>query len=331
MTRAETGEARFPILSGLSTANCLYELAVVAVSYFGLTEAALLLPALNAASTPVWPPTGVALSLVLLRGNRVWPAILAGSFCAIAISPGPTTLFESASTAVATTVAALSGAWLIKHWVHGHDRFASPLNVAKFVLIAFAPTAIISSGLALLGPGVANALGFADPVAVSIVTWPKWWLMDATGIVITAPVTLLWATTPFSKSSAVEAAAVVVVAGAIGMAAYGPAIGGELSEVLPNRDLIGFFILLPLMWAGLRGNQRDFSISRTRLLRPCWVGALDRRQRIAGGGIEWSVSALVRALNKHVRGISHFRRGDRLARRRNGTFAVSAAPTKHSA
>ena len=181
MTRAETGEARFPILSALSTANCLYELAVVAVSYFGLTEAALLLPALNAASTPVWPPTGVALSLVLLRGNRVWPAILAGSFCAIAISPGPTTLFESASTAIATTVAALSGAWLINHWVHGRDRFTSPLNIAKFVLIAFAPTAIISSGLALLEPGVANALGFADPVAISIVTWAKWWLMDATG------------------------------------------------------------------------------------------------------------------------------------------------------
>ena len=120
MTRAETGEARFPILSGLSTANYLYELAVVAVSYFALTEAALLLPALNAASTPLWPPTGVALSLVLLRGNRVWPAILAGSFCATAISPGATTLFESASTAVATTVAALSGAWLINHWVHGH-------------------------------------------------------------------------------------------------------------------------------------------------------------------------------------------------------------------
>ena len=41
MTRAETGEARFPILSGLSNANYLYELAVVAVSYFALTEAAL--------------------------------------------------------------------------------------------------------------------------------------------------------------------------------------------------------------------------------------------------------------------------------------------------
>ena len=135
-----------------------------------------------------------------------------------------------ADPAVATTVAAFSGAWLINHWVHGHDRFTSPLNIAKFVLIAFAPTAIISSGLAVVGLGVANALGFADPAAVSIVTWAKWWLLDATGIVITAPVTLLWATTPFSKSSAVEAAAVVVVAGAIGTAAYCPAIGGELSE-----------------------------------------------------------------------------------------------------
>jgi hypothetical protein len=154
--------------------------------------------------------------------------------------------------------------------VHGQDRFTSPLNIAQFVLVAFVPTAIISSGLAVLGPGVANALGFADPAAVSIVTWAKWWLMDATGIVITAPVTLLWATTPFSKSSAVEAAAVVVVAGAIGAAAYCPAIGGELSEVLPNRDLLGFLILLPLMWAGLRGNQRD---SATAVLVFCGLAA----------------------------------------------------------
>ena len=54
------------------------------------------------------------------------------------------------------------------------------------------------------------------------------------------------------------------------MAAYGPAIGGELSEVLPNRDLLGFLILLPLMWAGLRGNQRD---SATAVLVFCGLAA----------------------------------------------------------
>ena len=81
MTRAGTGEASLPALSAvLSAANYALELAIVAASYFGLSEAALLLPAINSAATPLWPPTGVALGLILLRGYRVWPAILAGSF-----------------------------------------------------------------------------------------------------------------------------------------------------------------------------------------------------------------------------------------------------------
>jgi MASE1 protein len=34
---------------------------------------------INPAATPLWPPTGFALALVLLRGYRIWPAILVGS------------------------------------------------------------------------------------------------------------------------------------------------------------------------------------------------------------------------------------------------------------
>jgi integral membrane sensor domain MASE1 len=274
MTRAQTGEARFSSLHDLSTATYLRELAIIAVSYSGLTEAALLLPALNAAATPLWPPTGFALSLVLLRGNRVWPAILAGSFCANAISPDPVTLSQSVSTAIATTVAASAGAWLINHWLRGDDKFASSLNIAKFVIISFAPTAMISSAIAMAGPGIAGATGLADPVVVSIVTWGRWWLVDATGIVVTAPAALLWATTPFSKSSALEAAIIVAVAGAIGMVAYYPANAGELGEIVPDRDLLGFLILLPLTWAGLRGNQRD---AASAVLVFCGVAAWELR------------------------------------------------------
>ncbi len=270
MIRAETGEANLLDLSGHSTTSFLCELAVIAVGYFGLAEAARLLPALNATVMPLWPPTGLALSLFLIRGKRVWPALLAGSFCASVISPGLTTLSDSPATAFATTVAALSGAWLIDHWVHGRDKFASPPNIAKFVLIAFAPTAIISSALAVAGAGVADALGLADRAPVSLGTWAKWWLMDATEIAITAPVILLWATKPFSKLNAAEAAIIIVVAAAVGVTAYSPAIGGELSETLPNRDLLGFLILLPLMWTGLRGNQRD---SATAVLVFCGLAA----------------------------------------------------------
>src|SRR4029077_2493895 len=46
----------------------------------------------------------------------------------------------------------------------------------------------------------------------------------------------------------------------IGIVAYSPLIGSEfmgndLDALLPYRSLVGFAALLPLMWAGLRGNQ----------------------------------------------------------------------------
>jgi hypothetical protein len=54
-----------------------------------------------------------------------------------------------------------------------------------------------------------------------------------------------------------EAVIIIVATAAIATAAYSPAIGGELSKTPPDRDLLGFLILLPLMWAILRGDQRD--------------------------------------------------------------------------
>ena len=260
MTRAGTGGARFPSFSASLSASYLLELAIIAASYFGIAETALLLPAINATATPLWPPTGLALSLILLRNDRVWPAILIGSIFASAISSSPTASLESASSAIATTVAALAGAWLINRWSQGYKTLASPLNVARFGLISFVPTAVISSGIAIAAPVLANALGFADSPVISIGTWAKWWLTDAAGIVIIAPVILLWAMTPLRRlldSSAMEAAVIIVVASAIGAVAYSPIIGGDLKDLLPNRDIFGFLILLPLMWAGLRGNQRD--------------------------------------------------------------------------
>ena len=101
------------------SASYLLELAIIAASYFGIAKTALLVPAINATAMPLWPPTGVALSVILLRGDRVWPAILIGSIFASAISSSPTAFLESASSAIATTVAALAGAWLINRWSQG--------------------------------------------------------------------------------------------------------------------------------------------------------------------------------------------------------------------
>jgi len=69
MERASFGKVKISAFgSARSAATYLVELSIVAASYIGLSESALLLPAINPAATPLWPPTGFALALVLLRG-----------------------------------------------------------------------------------------------------------------------------------------------------------------------------------------------------------------------------------------------------------------------
>jgi len=276
MTRAGTGEASLPALRAvLGAASYALELAIIAACYFGLGEAALLLPALNPAATPSWPPTGVALALVLLRGYRIWPGIFVGAFSAPAVSAilsdamTANSLLEPASIGIGTTLAALAGAWLINRWSYGYKTFATAPGISKFALISFVPTAMIGSAIAAAGFVLANDPGFGDPAG----TLTTWWLADAAGTVIVSPVIVLWATTPLrplSRLGALETAAIVVAAAAIGAVAYSPPIGGALNGLVPYRGMLGFLILLPLMWAGLRADQRDVA---TAALIFCGVAA----------------------------------------------------------
>ena len=271
MTEAGTGEARSAVFRpALGAATYGLELAIIAVSFFGFAASVQLLPALNPTATLLWPPTGVALAIILLRGYRAWPAILAGSIFAHAFSSGAMTspdasiarsLLESGSIGIGTTIAALAGSWLLNRWSSGYKTFETPSRIAKFTLICLVPTALVGSSLVVGALILGDDFGLADPLASPLGTFITWWLADAAGTVIVAPVIVLWVTTPLSppsKSAALEAIAVFIAAAVIGVVAYSPLLGGDANDpLLPYRALVGFLIVLPLMWAGLRGGQRD--------------------------------------------------------------------------
>jgi PAS domain S-box-containing protein len=255
MKRVGTGESTSPALRSVSDA-ALYvlELVAVAASYVGLAEAALMLPSINPAATPSWPPSGFALALLLLRGYRIWPAILLGSFFSNAIAARP--LLASGFIGVGMLFAALAGAWLFDRLSNGRKTFETPIDVTRFAIVSFAPTAIISSTVAIGAAVLAHDISYANSIS-----WTIWWLADAAGCLIIAPVIVLWAMTPlrpFSKRHLMEAVAIFILAAAIGFIAFGPQSGSLLlNDLQPYRSLLGFLVLLPLMWAGLRGNQRN--------------------------------------------------------------------------
>jgi PAS domain S-box-containing protein len=264
MTSAATGEAGSINLRGvLKAATYTLELIAIAVAYFGLAVSGPLIPWINPTATPLWPPTGLALALMLIRGYRIWPAILVGAFFSTAVGSG--SLSEAACIALGTPIAALAGAWLINRWSHGRETFATPLGVAKFALIAFAPTAMISATMATAGLVLANDVGLASPVA----TWTARWLADSSGTLIIAPVIVLWATKParaWSRWSPLETLAVIIVTAAIGIAAFSPQVGNALMDrdfdaLLRYRSFLAFLVVLPLLWSSLRGNPRDAAAS----------------------------------------------------------------------
>src|SRR4029078_1748740 len=81
MRKAGTANAKIPARHGvLSAATYSLELAIITACYLGLAALWLSAPSINLAATPLWPPSGLALALVLVRGFRIWPAILVGLF-----------------------------------------------------------------------------------------------------------------------------------------------------------------------------------------------------------------------------------------------------------
>ncbi len=262
MKRVLTGDAKHPVPRRVSNAAAYgLELAVIVSAYAVLGEAGQLVLSLNPTAAPCWPPTGIALALLLLWGYRIWPAILVGSFCAGAVASFPSggiddhLILSCGVAAIGTTISAFCGAWLINRLSKGLATFESAFGILRFAFIAFVPLAAISSLGAVAGLYLSGDFNFGG-----YATWAGWWLADAAGTLVVAPVIVLWAMTPLRPSSNwnfAETAAIVVLAGVIGAVAFNPEIGALFDDLNSYQNLIGFLILVPLLWACLRGNPRD--------------------------------------------------------------------------
>ena len=238
----------------LSTLTYGLEIAIIAVLYIGLASTAQLFPAIAAVQTPLWPPTGLALAIILLRGYRIWPGIFIGSLAATTIAAGMLTA-QGPALALGSTLGALAGARLINYWSYGTKTFHTAIGIGRFVLIALVPTAALGAAGAISGQIFSTGFDFYG----SSVTAASWWVTDAVASIIIAPAIVLWATPPLrqaGKWNLPETAGIVIAAALVGVVTFLPVAIEALKPLLPYQNLCGFLIVLPLLWAGLRGNQR---------------------------------------------------------------------------
>ena len=147
-----------------NAALSVIEFLTIAALFFGLVEVGLSFSP-NTVTAFVWPPSSFALAVILLQGNRIWPAVFAGSFIPYVFAGHP--ILEASLIAIGTSAAGLTGAFLTKRWSTTARLFTTARGVAIFSFIAFLPVAFISSAAALGASVVAKETGLAG----SVVHW----------------------------------------------------------------------------------------------------------------------------------------------------------------
>ncbi|WP_432042373.1 MASE1 domain-containing protein [Streptomyces cadmiisoli] len=163
------------------------EILAVAVLYYGSARLGLLQQLVRGQVTPLWPPTGIALAGLLLRGPRVWPGIALGAF-GVNVTLGPS-IAAVLAIAAGNTVAPVVSYLLLRRV--GFRNEIERLRDALALIFLGAFTGMLISATAgsatLVLAGVVGAGEFWP-------TWSVWWTGDAMGVLLVAPVLLVLCT-----------------------------------------------------------------------------------------------------------------------------------------
>ena len=144
--------------------------------------------------TTVWAPTGIAQAALLLWGRSLWPAIWVGAFVANAGSEAP--LWTAAGVATGNTLEAVAAAWILGRMPGFDPTFRRIRDVVAFVAVAAVMSTAISATI-----GVATLCAAAvQPWTRFSELWSQWWVGDAVGALVIAPVILTAARAPSSWS-----------------------------------------------------------------------------------------------------------------------------------
>ena len=171
--------------------------------------------------TTVWAPTGIAQAALLLWGRSLWPAIWLGAFVANAGTEAP--LWTAAGVATGNTLEALAAAWILRRLPDFDPTLRRIRDAVAFIVVAAVMSTAISATI-----GVTTLCAAAvQPWARFCELWADWWLGDALGALVVAPVILTMARAPpaWSRRDWVETCLLVAGTAAMTQVVFGQVLG----------------------------------------------------------------------------------------------------------
>jgi len=164
----------------------ILRMLAMAVSYYVIGNLGMLAALDGTVITPVWPPSGVALVGILLFGYPMALGVIVGSL-ALNLGVG-LSLPVALAVAIGNNLEYVGGAFLLRRVRGFHLALDRPKDVFALMFLAGTLATTFSAF-----PGL-TALKLGGAIAWDNVGWSfvRWWQGGMTGVLIVAPLLLVW-------------------------------------------------------------------------------------------------------------------------------------------
>ncbi len=172
---------------------------LLAVLYYALGRLALWLAIPPGYAMAIYPPAGLALGALLVRGYRMAGGVAIGSLALnlwisyqASQSIGLTGILLAAAIASGAALQAMFGRWLIERFLTKPLTLDSNVAILGFMLLGGLTGCLISASV---GVGSLFGLGIM-PLENVLSNWATWWMGDVLGVFIFVPICLILAGQP---------------------------------------------------------------------------------------------------------------------------------------
>jgi signal transduction histidine kinase len=162
---------------------------LLGLGYYGMAKFGQALSYTGSVSA-IWPPVGLGIAVLYLRGLSLWPGIFLGELIVNGLLLGGSQSIPVGSAAgqqLGNMVEVIVGAWLLKRLIGPRARLDRAYEVVGMMAAVGAATAISATcgTLSMLAGGVIHFDGVLR-------FWRTWWLGDTAGALVVLPLILTW-------------------------------------------------------------------------------------------------------------------------------------------
>ncbi len=235
-------------MGAMSWSRALREAVVFVPCYIGLDWASYIAPLGAFNITPWNPQPALAIAWMLLAGFRLVPVLFVAVFAAdVLVRHAPAGYEVTFLTAATLTLGYALIAWLLRSRLRIDSRLRSTRDLALLAVVTLAGTGVVGASFV----GVLHGAGALASESVAP-GWLRFWLGDAVGVLVTAPLFLVAA----DRERRADLAALARRPESMLQMGVLIATAWLIFDGLGGDPLRHFYLLfLPLIWIAMRGGM----------------------------------------------------------------------------